>query len=257
MTTNAPEMTTAAETLPADDRTAEAVSTPETPAEEQARVADWAKMPTPPAAPPSAAPLVAIGVDPSSADWAMGLQPRDAGEAYRMAKCFHASRLYEKKFKNVDAIWTVILLGREHGLSALAALQSLTIIEGKVEMDAALIVAKILRSGAARFFSIVKSDDQGATWRTHRVGAEEKPIEMTFTVADAKRRGLVRQGSNWEKMPDVMCMWRCATKLGRAIYPDVLRGLYGQGEIRETRLEGTDMDDVAAAAIAARAGVGR
>lgn len=160
-----------------------------------------------------------------------------------MAKHLHASNLYEKKFSSTQAIWTVILLGREHGLSALSALQSMTLIEGKVEMDAGLIVAKVLRSGAAKYFTLVESDDEHATWKTWRVGDEE-PMSMSFTIREAERRGVfvVRDGrrvtkwgkeSNWERMPDVMCMWRAATKLARAKYSDVVRGLYGTGEIRE------------------------
>lgn len=217
----------------------------ETPAEAAARATEWTSRPLPvaPAATPGASVL---GVDPSSADWALSLQPRDASDAYRMAKAFHASGLYSKKFNSADAIWTVMLLGREYGLSALASLQSLTIIEGKVEMDAALIVAKVLRSGAADYFRIIESTDDHATWETRRRG--DPAVKMSFSVAEAQRRCLFvvqRDGirttsngkpTNWQKMPDVMCMWRAATKLARAIYPDVTRGLYGQGEIREATI---------------------
>jgi hypothetical protein len=210
------------------------------------------------------APASTIGMDPSHAEWALALQPRDLGEAAKLARAFHASGLYRKKFNSSEAIWTVILLGREHGLSALAALQSLTIIDGKVEMDAALIVAKILRSGLALYFDLVESDDVHAVWETHRRGSKN-PVRMSFTVKEAERREIFRVGregrretfngkvSQWQKMPDVMCMWRAATKLGRAVYPDVTRGLYGQGEIRETCLEDVpEMDEVAEKAIAAR-----
>jgi 5'-3' exonuclease len=187
-----------------------------------------------------------VGVDPSHAEWALALQPNGPEQAWMMAETLHSSRLFQKKFASAEAIWAVILLGREHGLSALAALQSMYIVDGKVEMDAALIVAKILRSGLAKYFTLIESTDQSATWETHRVG-EASPLRMTFTIQEAERRELfcvARDGkrttfngksSNWQKMPDVMCTWRCATKLGRAKYPDVTKGLYGTGEIRETR----------------------
>ncbi len=187
-----------------------------------------------------------VGVDPSHAEWALSLQPRDADEAWRMAETFHDSRLFQKKFGTAAQLWVVILLGREHGLSALAAVQSMYIVDGKVEMDAALIVAKILRSGLARYFTLIESTDDHAIWETHRHG-EAAPLRMTFTIAEAQRRELFTVGrdgsrttfngktSNWQKMPDVQCMWRCATKLGRAKYADVIKGLYGQGEIREVR----------------------
>jgi 5'-3' exonuclease len=247
---------------------AEPVRTPITEPESIERAASWPKVeepvvvapPAPVAAPPSApvvdAPVVStalalpppaalVAVDPSSAAWAMSLQPRTGEEAYHMAINLHVSKIFSKKFESPEAIWTVMLLGREHGLSMLAALQSMHMIEGKVEMSAELIVAKILRSGVAKYFTLVETDEHHATWETHRQG-EVAPLRMSFSVKDAERRQIftVKDGkrwtgngkvSQWEKMPDVMCMWRCATKLARAKYPDVCRGLYGEGEIRETR----------------------
>lgn len=190
---------------------------------------------------PTPAPLTIV--DPSSAAWAMSLQPRDPGEAMQMCIDLHESGAFKKKFGTPQAIWAVVMLGREHGLSMVAALQSMNFIDGKVEMDAQLIVAKILRSGLAKYFSLIESDDNHATWTTHRIG-EAAPMTMSFSVDDAERREIfkVRDGkrwtgndkvSQWQKMPDVMCMWRAATKLGRAKYSDVIRGLYGQGEVRE------------------------
>lgn len=224
------------------------------------RVADPAPVPTAPASAPrvehaeprpaqrstalALPPPVAI-VDPRDPAWNSALQPNTGRDAYRMAEHIFAGKLYEKKFASVDAIWTVILIGREHGLSAMTALQSMTIIEGKVEMDAGLIVAKVQTSPLCEHFELIESTDTHATYETKRRG-ERKEMRMTFTVEEAERRGLfvVNNGkrvtkwgkeTNWHKMPDVMCMWRCATKLARAKYPDVVRGLYGQGEIREAR----------------------
>lgn len=204
----------------------------------------------PPVDEPRASALVSV--DPSQAAWALALQPGTAKEAWILAEKLFDSGLYAKKFDCKEAIWTVILIGREHGLSAMAALQSMHVVEGKIEMSADLIVAKVLRSGLARFFTLTESTDERATWETHRVG-EAKPLAMSFTVADAERREIfttvkgVRvtkwgKVSQWQRMPEVMCMWRAATKLARAKYSDVVRGLYGEGEIRETRGEVIDAD---------------
>lgn len=264
VTEERPMTTQNPETVPHDATTGEVAEAPpppvETAADAAARAAEWAKTPTL-AALAAAPPAEVIGIDPSQALWALSLQPRDPAEAMKMARAFHAGGLYAKKFNSPEAIWTVILLGREHGLSALAALQSMTIIDGKVEMDAALIVAKILRSGLANYFSLVETDDAHATWETHRIG-EKSPLRMTFTVMEAERREIFRvnpqtkrretfngKTSQWQKMPDVMCMWRAATKLARAKYSDVVRGLYGQGEIRETLAVPDDMLDAAAAKV--------
>lgn len=236
--TSAPREVAAAPAAPEQKTAAPAPSAPAKARPDAALVAEERALVVPGSR--SAAPVL---VDPSDPAWALALQPSTAQAAWIMASKLHASRLYERKFGSVEAIWTVILLGREHGLSALAALQSMTMVEGKVEMDAALIVAKVQRSGLARYFTLIESTDERATWETHRVG-EAKSLKMSFSVAEAERRGVFRvengkrltgngKLSNWHRMPDVMCMWRAATKLARAKYADVVRGLYGQGEIRE------------------------
>jgi len=254
MTMQSPTTETAAEAAPTDDREAtpppEPQDTPPPQPVGPAAPEPVATMGQGPAIQPADASQI-VSVDPSSAAWALALQPSSAAEAWAMAKHLFRSGLFGKKFTSIEAIWTVMLIGREHGLSALAALQSMHCIEGKVEMSAELIVAKILRSGLARYFSLVESTPEKATWKTHRIG-EDEPLSMSFTIADAKKRGIYR--AQWEKMPDVMCMWRAATKLARAKYPDVVRGLYGQGEIRETRAADLDMDELVEKAIADRDG---
>jgi len=61
--------------------------------------------------------------------------------------------------------------------------------------------------------------DNGDTWTAQ------------FSVEDAKKQGIYR--NQWEKMPKVMCMWRCVSQLGRFLFSDILKGVYVQGEISD------------------------
>jgi hypothetical protein len=56
---------------------------------------------------------------------------------------------------------------------------------------------------------------------------------LTGTPDDA--RGVSKSGkpSNWDKYRATMLRWRAATELARAVYPDVVTGLYSPDEISE------------------------
>lgn len=189
-----------------------------------------------------------ILADPVRSEWAMAMQPRGLDECKKLANSAFNSGLFAKRFDSADAVFMVILIGRELGLSFASSLQSMSVIEGKVEAAYDMIVGRVLASGAAHYFTLVETDDNHATWETKRVG-EDVPLRMSFSVQEAERRGLFvvqKDGkrttysgkrSQWHSMPDVMCIARAATKLARAKYPDVVRGLYAQGEIREIQEE--------------------
>ena len=185
-----------------------------------------------------------ILADPTRSEWSMAMQPRDLNECRKLAVSAFNSGLFAKRFDSADAIFMVILIGREQGLTFATSLQCMSVIEGKVEMAYDMIAGRVIASGAAEYFTLIETDDNHAVWETKRVG-ESAPLRMGFSVAEAERRGLFvvqKDGkrtthfgkrSQWQSMPDVMCIARAATKLARAKYPDVVRGLYGQGEIRE------------------------
>ena len=52
-----------------------------------------------------------------------------------------------------------MLLGRELGMPAMAALRSVHVIEGKHSLSADLMVALVLKSGMAEYFQLVESTE--------------------------------------------------------------------------------------------------
>jgi hypothetical protein len=133
-------------------------------------------------------------------------------------------------------VLSTILAGRELGVGAMASLRGFHIIEGKPAMSAGLMTALILRSGKAKYFRCVKSTSDVATFRTERIGDGE-PVEVTFSMEDAKRAGLVKEKSGWAKFPADMLVARATARLARLVYPDICFGLYTPEELGREDLE--------------------
>src|SRR5690606_673145 len=55
--------------------------------------------------------------------------------------------------------------------------------------------------------------------------------EYTYEFGDAKRAGLTKPGSNWEKFPKDMLRWACMKRLARAYASDLSNGLGGGVEV--------------------------
>lgn len=181
--------------------------------------------------PETGATSAAIVLDRSDPKWSMALEPRDARGAYQFAVALHKSQLY-RKFPNADAIFAVILRGRSMGIDMMTALDGFHVIEGKPSMSAMLVVATVLNSGKAEYFELVETTDQKATWETLRKGGRGKPVALTFSIEDAQRAGLVRNGGNWTKYPRAMCRKQAGIELARSVYPDVVCNVYDGDELQ-------------------------
>lgn len=176
------------------------------------------------------APTAALVVDPTDPRWMLALEPKHAQQAWWFAQALYKSRLYSK-FPSPEAILAVILRGRSMGVDMMSALDGFHVIEGKPSPSAALIVGCVLRSGKAEYFENIELTASSATWATKRKSGRRKEVKYTYTVEMARRAGLIRPRGNWEKFPDVMCLWRAAVTLARIQYPDVVSNVYTPDEL--------------------------
>lgn len=171
------------------------------------------------------------------------LEPRTYDEATLVAEHAADSKLFKDIGTPQQAI-VLILLGRKFGLSAIDSLRMIHMIEGKPCMSAQLIVGIVQKSGFAEYFELDEATNTSATWITKRRSAR-KEKSWTFTVEDAKAarlgglwdkekkvlRDTFDPNSNWAKYSKVMCMWRAAVFLARAVYTDLVGGLYMPDEV--------------------------
>lgn len=168
------------------------------------------------------------------ASFEMGLEPTTIGAAYKLATGLAQSRLYAR-FPNAEAIWAVIIRGREMGLGALTALDSFHVVEGKPVCHAHLIIARAKADSGCEYFQLIESDDRKATYETkHR--DDPKPTKLTYTIEQAAAAGLLRDSksgkpSNWQMRPAEMLRKTCAVQLARIVYPAAAMGLYSAEEL--------------------------
>ena len=138
------------------------------------------------------------------------------------------------------AVLSTVMLGRELGLPAMAALRSVHIIEGKHALSADLMVALVLKSGLAEYFQLDRIHRQDSA-RLRRTGRERRSsTSLTYTIEEAEQAGLLKptrsgKPSNWMKMQKIMLTHRAKSGLGRLVYPDVLAGLYTPEELRDAK----------------------
>ena len=193
-----------------------------------------------PADQPAAA--VAVIEQPAPDEWERGLDPRTMHEACLLAKRLHQSHMFDG-YGSPQAVLSTVMLGRELGLSSMASLRSVHIIKGKHSLSADLMVALVLKSGLAEYFTLIETTDELCTFETKRKG-NPKPQRLTYGMEQATQAGLDapprpgKEPSPWHTMPRVMLRARCKSELARLEYPDLLAGLYTPEELRDAKVNG-------------------
>ena len=128
---------------------------------------------------------------------------------------------------NPAAITAALLYGQEIGLGRMASLATISVIDGRPSLSAEAQRALILAAGHAVWF-----EDSTATKCTAcgRRRGEQQVSRITWTMDDAKRAGLAGK-NNWRTYPRQMLQARASAELARAMFPDVIRGLYAAEEL--------------------------
>jgi len=123
---------------------------------------------------------------------------------------------------------TIAMAGRDFHLSAMQSFRGLHVIEGKITMDASMMKALIHRDVPGARFNITESTDRVALVVAQRPGGE--PYTERFTMEDANRAGLTGKDV-WKKYPKAMLRARAISAAARAVFPDVLFGVYTPEEL--------------------------
>lgn len=158
----------------------------------------------------------------------LAFEPTDVGSALQLATILVNSRLLPRSLGTPEAAFTVIMAGRELGLTAMQSLRSLHVIEGKPVMSSDLMMALCLRSPLCERFALVESTDAVATYEAKRAGQE--PVRLSFTAKQAEAAGLLNK-DNWKKFRAAMLRARCISALARIVFADLMLGVYETDEI--------------------------
>ena len=129
-----------------------------------------------------------------------------------------------------------IMHGLEVGLTPIAALQSIAVINGTPSIFGDGMLALIQSSGHLENFSEVEIQKDGKPFG-YKVTAKRKlietPYEAIFTLADAAAANLTTKPGPWQQYPLRMCKWRARSWALRAGFSDVLRGLSSAEEVQD------------------------
>lgn len=136
-----------------------------------------------------------------------------------------------------EGIFAIIQKAKATNVNPLDALNGgMYYVQGKVEMSAFLMNQLIRQAGHSISKDDTSSDtecilhgkraDTGDTWTE------------TFSISDAKRAGIYREGTGWTKYPRNMLFARAFSNLARMLFPDVIKGCYVEGEIEDPSFKG-------------------
>lgn len=162
---------------------------------------------------------------------ALVIVPRTIDECVSLAERLSKATTIAMELRDKPAnVLATIMAGQELGLSPMASLRGIHIINGIPKLSADTMVAVVLASGKAQYFKPVpgKVTDTSVTYVTKRVGDPEEH-SCTWTIDDAKRAALHTK-DNWRTTPRQMLTARAKSELARAVYPDILAGVYADEE---------------------------
>lgn len=143
------------------------------------------------------------------------------------AEIFIKSGLVPKAFNKPEAVLVACTYGAELGFSAMQSLQTINVIEGKPCLSAAALQALAIKNGGS--IEVVEHTDRVCELSIKR---GDKSHTARFSVEDASKQGLLGK-ANWVKMPKAMLYAR-ATSMGiRAVFADVIAGLYTVEELED------------------------
>jgi len=149
------------------------------------------------------------------------------------AKGISSSSLLPGDFKGkANNILAQIQLGHELGVSPMTALSGIHVIQGKPTISANLMITLIMASNKG-MVEVLTETNTAVEIKGIRYGVDgRKDVEYctSFTMEDAKQAQLTGN-PNWKKYPKDMLFSKALGRLARRLFPDVIQGMYAQGEL--------------------------
>lgn len=160
------------------------------------------------------------------------LVPQSLDEAFRVASAMAASGMTPKGVDKPEQVLVAIMAGAELGFAPFQAMQSFAVINGKPNIWGDALPALLWSSG----FKIKEWFDDAdeptkAYCRITRPDGEE--IERSFSLADAKRAGLLGKQGPWQQYQKRMLQMRARAFAARDGAADVLRGMHVAEEVQD------------------------
>jgi len=162
------------------------------------------------------------------------ITPKTLAEAKELSSMLAGARTIPEALQKSPAdVMAIVMAGAELGLAPMQAIRALVLIKGKPTLSADAMGALVKsRRDVCQYLVVKHSDGQRATYETQRIG-DPTPTTMGFTIEEARAANLT--GDNWKRFPAAMLRARALSAICRAVYPDLLLGVYDPDELAEAR----------------------
>jgi hypothetical protein len=148
-------------------------------------------------------------------------QPTTLKEFIEVGNIFATSGYFKDATAGAQAI-VKIMAGREIGLGLFESMNGFHIIEGKMTM-AANLIATLIKRAPGYDYKVLELTRERCEIEFYRDG--ESLGKSEFTIGDAKKAGLLKPNSNWEKWPQNMVFARAVSNGVRFYCPEVTGGI--------------------------------
>ena len=154
----------------------------------------------------------------------MRYEPRDFGQLQSLAKWVAASELCPKALQeNPRDVMLVLMQGAQLGLPAMASLQNLHAINGRVGMAGQLMLMLAQADEDVSFFEVIEATAERAVVRVIKHSwPEDMKHDVVFTFEEAQEAGLLgKKGDMYKKWRKDMLQWRAVARAVRRHVPRV------------------------------------
>jgi hypothetical protein len=149
------------------------------------------------------------------------------GDVEKMAIAIAKSGLFG--VKNPEQAMALMLIAQAEGYHPAIAARDYHVIQGRPTLKADAMLARFQSSGGKVEWREY-SDERVTGVFSHPQGGS---IAVTWEIAQAKRIGLYKPGSGWEKYPRAMLRARVISEAIRTVYPGCIAGSYTPEEVSD------------------------
>ncbi len=183
----------------------------------------------------------ALATVPQSADLMSPFSASNAFEAaQRMAKALASSSLVPQAYRdNIANCLIAMELASRIGVSVLAAMQNLDVIQGKPSWSSKFLIATVNASGRFTPLRFEKAGTPGKDdWAYRAVATDRSSGERCegpwITWAMATKEGWTKKnGSKWQTLPELMFCYRSAAFWTRIYCPEISIGFQTSEEMHD------------------------
>ena len=163
------------------------------------------------------------------------LTPQSIDDAFRLAKALAMSGdMIPKHFQGKpEATMAAIVRGMEIGLAPMQALSSIAVINGRASLWGDAMPALMQRAGHHIDVEMQGEGDKVVAVATLTRGDTGKHIVRSFSMADAKRAGLLQKPGPWTQYTTRMLQMRARTLAIRDGAADALMGMQVAEEVAD------------------------